>query len=131
MTDRISSGLVSKPREPRRRRCVTMNWRTSTASSAISKRPKGSTSYAYRCPPVTSLNSPRCSMAPILALSEIGGGRGARKRKEWGHEGLRRQSDQSYRRRQRDETQSREVPTAPRSAGEVNGSGVLEWWSND
>ncbi len=40
-------------------------------------------------------------------------------------------ADQSYRRRQRDETQSREVPAPPRSAGEVRGheattSGVTE-----
>ena len=58
-----------EPPEPRRRRCVTMNWRTSTASFAISKRPKGSISYAYRCLRATNLNSPRISMAPSLPLS--------------------------------------------------------------
>jgi len=36
--------------------------------------------------------------------------------------GLRRKSDQSYRRRQRDKAQGREIPASPRSAREVKGS---------
>src|SRR5882724_11843374 len=83
MTDPILSGRASKPAEPKRRRYATMNWRTSTASSAISRRPKGSISYAYRCLRVINVSSPRISMAPIFTLSEIGRGRSARKRREW------------------------------------------------